>query len=390
MNHFKLLALSIATLCCLSACADTNQDDNTGVLDDENAVFGASGKADNVFSECELLHVLEFVNSSSTTVELLRDIGLNSRAANNVVNNRLGKDGKEGTGDDNIVLDLKTLDEIKYIGPKSLEVFASHVSDRCTIDLSKREYIDSSYLNNPPASAWSGRSAPEIEATRTLTGITGRKLNDILNGEDDRGRTGFERIRRAKIMGAFSFGFPIDEIPCGMETRTSCARACPTQRTPSSLVASRSTTMTVSAKCPLGRTTCSIATTTHPTTPCSTRACSSRGRIRFDTDTVVRRLLVAAKFDSDIDANGLKSALKIDQRTEGGQYMDVLDNDIRGGKSRWSNGSFNSIHEIYKRLDERKVPQTSGAKRACCCLTLKRTSARLEAATTSTRRHRAR
>lgn len=361
MNHLKLLALSIATLCCLSACADTTSDDTAGVLDDENAVFGASGKADNVFSECELLHVLEFVNSSSTTVELLRDIGLNSRAAKNIVGNRAGKDGIEGTGDDNIILDLKVLDDIKYIGPKSLEVFASHVKDRCVIDLSKREYIDSSYLNNAPPNAWSGRSAPEIEATRTLTGITGRKLNEILNGEDDRGRTGFQRIRRAKVMQAFSFGFPIDEIPWDSDAHE-LRESLP--YTAYSIEPDRFEIDEEDGERELSLGTDYMFDRYYdtPNYTLLNEGMQLRGRIRWDNDTTVRRLLVAAKFDSDIDDNGLKSALKIDQRVEGGQYKDVLDNDIRGGKARWSNGAFNSVYEIYKRLDDRKVLPNIGGK----------------------------
>lgn len=361
MNHLKLLALSVATLCCLSACADTNQDDNAGVLDDENAAFGAVGKADNIFSECELLHVLEFVNSSSTSVELMREIGLNSRAAKNIVANRAGADGVEGTGDDNMVLTLKALDDIKYIGPKTLEVFATHVSDKCEIDLTKRDHIDSSYLNKTPASAWSGRSAPEIEATRTLTGITGRKLNALLNGEDDRGRTGFQRIRRAKVMEAFAFGFPLDEIDWSSDAHEL------RESLPYTSYTIEPGRFDIDADD--GERELSLGTDymfdRYYDTPNYTllnEGMQLRGRIRWDNDTEVRRILVAAKFDSDIDANGLKSALKIDQRTEGGRHKDALDADIFRGEASWSSGPFNSVYEIYKRLDERKALPNIGGK----------------------------
>ncbi len=79
-----------------------------------------------------------------------------------------------------------------------------------------------------------------------------------------------------------------------------------------------------------------------------------RGRVRWDTPDSVRRLLIAAKFGSFVDENGLKRASKVDVRTSGGGDMDTLENDVMRGKVNWSGSDdpLQPVKEIYDRLNE--------------------------------------
>src|SRR3990167_4435907 len=81
---------------------------------------------------------------------------------------------------------------------------------------------------------------------------------------------------------------------------------------------------------------------------------SLRGRARWDTPDMVRRLLIAAKFGTEIDAAGNKTNAKVDIRTDSGStYLATLDDDVRRGKTKW-NGSdaiATPIKGVYEQLD---------------------------------------
>lgn len=64
--------------------------------------------------------ILELANTSSVT-ELDKEIGLDKRAAKNIVEHRNGLDGKPGTTDDNPISTLKELDKISWIGKRAFQ-----------------------------------------------------------------------------------------------------------------------------------------------------------------------------------------------------------------------------------------------------------------------------
>lgn len=350
-----------------AACGGTNDDgttEDTGVLDDENASFGAAGKADSTFSGCELREVLEFVNEDTTTIDVLKDeAGVHTKAAKAIHAHRLGPDGVEGTGDDDLFETLEELDNVTYVGPKALEAFANFVSDRCLNDLDKRPYIDATTFAGLPNAGGFSRDTIELEATMRITNVKGRLLNEIMNSEDDRGRRGLNRIRRAKIMEAFSFNYNLDEIPWGSDEHD--AR----EQLPYTSYSIESGNYEIDSQD--GERELDLGTDymfdRYYDTPDYTllqNGIQLRGRIRWDTVDVVRRLLIAAKFDSTVGDDGLKRAAKMDTRTEGGRYLGTLDDDIRSGKVSWSGSSapVAAIRALYDVLVERQVLPTIDGK----------------------------
>jgi len=89
-----------------------------------------------------------------------------------------------------------------------------------------------------------------------------------------------------------------------------------------------------------------------------------RGRARWDNATTVRRLLIAAKFGTEIDAEGNKVNSKVDIRTDSGMtYLATLDEDVRRGKTKWngSDAAATPIRGVYEQLKAENVLLTVGA-----------------------------
>lgn len=69
--------------------------------------------------------ILALVNDPATTFELLDlDVGLDRRAAENIIAHRDGADGATGTADDRLFASVDELDMIAYVGPAALEDLA--------------------------------------------------------------------------------------------------------------------------------------------------------------------------------------------------------------------------------------------------------------------------
>ena len=65
--------------------------------------------------------LLAFVNNGQTTLDVLdKDVGLDRRAAERVIQHRNGPDGNFGTGDDDPFDTVKELDDVPYVGPSTL------------------------------------------------------------------------------------------------------------------------------------------------------------------------------------------------------------------------------------------------------------------------------
>lgn len=79
-----------------------------------------SGKAD-AYGACESTRALAFVNDPATTAEVLKGVGVRSRARRNILTHRDGPDGVAGTADDDLFDTLAELDAIRYVGPATLQ-----------------------------------------------------------------------------------------------------------------------------------------------------------------------------------------------------------------------------------------------------------------------------
>jgi|GEM_PF-488281 len=71
--------------------------------------------------------VLAFVNDDACTVALLDDdVGLDSRAARNIIAEKAGEDGELGTADDETFASIAELDAVSYVGKSALEKLADY------------------------------------------------------------------------------------------------------------------------------------------------------------------------------------------------------------------------------------------------------------------------
>ncbi|MCA9523819.1 MAG: hypothetical protein KC609_22775 [Myxococcales bacterium] len=135
-----LLLLFTATL--VLACAgEPTPAPNTQRVDDS-----LGGKSDSPsFSATEKSRVLELVNQT-TLDELDNVVGLDRRAAENIIAHRAGADGLLGTSDDLWFTSWDELDAIAYVGPAALTKLVSYVSAKAPVDLEQPCLIISEYI----------------------------------------------------------------------------------------------------------------------------------------------------------------------------------------------------------------------------------------------------
>lgn len=104
----SVLTLALAA----AACGGDDPVSDSGNLDENPIVEGSA----------EALGVLAMVNDAGTTAALLKtDAKVESRAATNIVAHRDGADGETGTADDDRFDTVKEIDDIKYVGPATLQ-----------------------------------------------------------------------------------------------------------------------------------------------------------------------------------------------------------------------------------------------------------------------------
>tara|TARA_R110002096_G_scaffold436038_2_gene665791 strand:+ start:54072 stop:56396 length:2325 start_codon:yes stop_codon:yes gene_type:complete len=353
-----LLGTALGLAFALSACAAD------GVSDGRNDSFGgANAKSDSEFSTCQLSEVLNFVNESDTRAARLTRAGIATEVANNIVAHRAGPDGVIGTGDDDLYDDLDELDRVDFVGPVVLDHIVAAILKRCEVDLETRPFINADTFAGSTGGGFE-RDAVELEAAMTVEGITGAKLHEILTGTDNSDRTIFSRIAKARVMEAFSYSYDIDEMPWDSdshEAREGLAFL------PLSIESDRYQPDDDGGERELRLGTDIMDDIYFDSFDYRLTRNEQllRGRVRWDTPDEVRRLLIAAKFGSFVDDNGLKRASKVDVRTSGDQHMPTLETDVMRGTSAWS-GSDNPLQpvkEIYDRLNENNRLPDIGSER---------------------------
>lgn len=74
--------------------------------------------------------VLMLLNDAATTHGTLdAEAGIDTRAASNLINVRNGYDGLYGTDDDHLFGSLREVDEVKWVGPRTLDRLATYARD---------------------------------------------------------------------------------------------------------------------------------------------------------------------------------------------------------------------------------------------------------------------
>lgn len=298
--------------------------------------FGGNGaKEDGGFSTCQLAEVLKFANESTSTAGKLEEIGLSADAAKAIVTHRNGADGDAGTGDDDIFDDLNELDDVDFVGNLALGKLVMAVVPRCENDLKDRPFIDDQTFQGNGFSF--ARDNEEVEVVLGVQGTTGQKLRSLLLEKNGDGRTLYDRIRKNRIMEAFTYGFSLDEMPWDADSQD--AR----ERMPLVALTIESDRFAVDEES--GERELSLGTDLMDDTYFDTHGYNLlgngiqlRGRARWDNPTTVRRLLIAAKMGTEIDAEGNKTTAKVDIRNDGASADEVasLETDVRRGKTKWN------------------------------------------------------
>lgn len=373
----RLVARSLAGLLLLSSPSCTAPvDGEAGDGDAEDASFGGAGaKADGRYSECELREVLALLNASSTTVDTLRGATLAALrtkdvVARNLVAHRDGPDGQLGTGDDDLFDSLDELDGVRFVGPAALGALVSSVADRCTVDLASRPFIDETTFAASTGGGWT-RDSVEFESVMTVSGLTGAQLHEILTRRDGRGRSVFERVRRDHLMEAFAYDYGPDEMPWDSDSHGA--------RESMPYVALTIEWGRFEPDATTGIRELSVGTDVMDDTYFDTPAFALlhhgmvlRGRARWDDPRTVRRLLIGAKFGSEVDENGDKRPSKIDVRNDGASPEEVasLETDVMRGIVDWSSRAtpVQPVRAIYESLRDGGLLQDLGGHRGVLLL----------------------
>ncbi len=138
-----VVAASLVTACSI---------EDSGVEDGADEAFtSADGKADGYnLSEAQALGVMRV--AANSTVAELKTAGLSSRVATNITNYVAGKDKRRGTADDQQFDSLVELDEIEYVGPRTLEMLLAMADTNGDVDPDALGRHDVSILVPLPAS----------------------------------------------------------------------------------------------------------------------------------------------------------------------------------------------------------------------------------------------
>ena len=330
----SILCATTAALA-LVACAEPAGESAPADAPDDS-FGGAALKADGVYTECQLIEALKLVNESTALVADLEAMGVRRNAAAHIVAHRHGADATPGTADDDIFDSLDELDAIKFVGRNTLDRIVGHVRPRCEPDLTTRPYIDSTTFGSSTGGGWT-RDNVELEGAMYVTGLTGAHLRSILTTKDANGRSEYDRLRKNSDFEAFSAGFGVDEMPWD-STAHALRESFPFMVL--TIESERFAVDTQSHRRELSLGTDKMDDTYYDTGDFQLlkNGMILRARARWDSDAVVRRLLIGAKFDTGIDPDGIKRTDKLDVRSEGEQHLATLDNDIRRGKVKWSYG----------------------------------------------------
>ena len=132
-GQISLAVLALTFAACVS--------DDTSSPDGEFDVAFAGGKADSMIGECETNALLGKLNNPETSVEGLKDAGIHTRAANNIIEQRNGLDALPGTEDDFYFRSLTDVDDVSYVGSVAMSQLLEMVAGTCIVTGGNAEVI---------------------------------------------------------------------------------------------------------------------------------------------------------------------------------------------------------------------------------------------------------
>ncbi len=117
---FRLLPMVLLAACGLS---EPTQDGRYDVALDAAALAK--------IGDCQARETLALVNDPASTADVLKALGVHSRAASNIASTRVGSDGVSGTSDDVTFITLVDLDDVSYVGPAAMTQLLALGDSRC-------------------------------------------------------------------------------------------------------------------------------------------------------------------------------------------------------------------------------------------------------------------
>ena len=207
------------------------------------------------------------------------------------------------------------------------------------------------------------RNSAEIEMTNTVRCVDGPQMLRLLRTERN-GKKVYSRVRKSPTSKAFTAGFPIAEMTWDA---TSHAVRESSPFVWLTIEPERYAVDAVSGERELSLGTDIMDDTYYDTNDFTLLHNQTvlRARLRWDTPTEIRRILVGAKFGTEVDPFGIKSAAKVDLRNDGASAAEVasLDLDVRRGFATWAGGAgvLAPVRETYERLAKTPgaLPSTS-------------------------------
>lgn len=216
-------------------------------------------------------------------------------------------------------------------------------------------YIDSKTFAGTPRFSF-GRDAVELEQVSGVSGVDPKVLLEALRQTNSNGRTTFQRLRKPENCEAYTVGYSgvgLDDMRWDGDAHA--------QREANkfvSLVVEGGRFEPAAAGEPRE---ISVGTDKMDDVYYDTKNFdlmdadfTVRGRARWDTDTEIRRILVAVKSNTVIDDFGLKRNGKVDVRNDGASAEEIknLDRDIRTGSVQWrsSGGPLKPLKGVYDAL----------------------------------------
>jgi len=168
----RMVSFALGMLVGLAACADEPMELTDGEFD----AIPVSLKSDGGYTECEYAAALEWVNDPATTYDVLRAGGVHSRAAKNIIAERDGPDGLNGTADDTRFETVRDLDAVPWVGPRAFEQIVIHVYQSC---LTRHQLdIDVVFSPQPYQSSHLSRTVAAIDSARKTLDIAMYSISD--------------------------------------------------------------------------------------------------------------------------------------------------------------------------------------------------------------------